>query len=126
MSALPWFINCRIYFLHQRVMQKALQLAFFFYLPQALRPVSGRICRIVHLPVKSWGNNSTDTCLPRLAELILWKELQKTNQTEFRVAKVIKKKVNKLYVKWKGLIQWNLPIADIPNSGHALNSGQNV
>ena len=30
------------------------------------------------------------------------KELQKTNQEEFRVGKVIKKKGNKLYVKWKG------------------------
>ena len=30
------------------------------------------------------------------------KELQKTNQQEFRTEKVIKKKGNKLYVKWKG------------------------
>ena len=30
------------------------------------------------------------------------KELQKTNQKEFRVEKVIKRKTNKLYVKWKG------------------------
>ena len=30
------------------------------------------------------------------------KELQKTNQTEFRVEKVIKKKGDNLYVKWKG------------------------
>ena len=30
------------------------------------------------------------------------KELQKTNQQEFRIEKVIKKKGNKLYVKWKG------------------------
>ena len=30
------------------------------------------------------------------------KELQKTNQKEFRTEKVIKKKRNKLYVKWKG------------------------
>ena len=29
------------------------------------------------------------------------KELQKTNQTEFRVEKVIKRKGDKLYVKWK-------------------------
>ena len=30
------------------------------------------------------------------------KELQKANQKEFRVEKVIKKNGNKLYVKWKG------------------------
>ena len=29
------------------------------------------------------------------------KELQKTNQKEFRIEKVIKKKGNKLYVKYK-------------------------
>ena len=30
------------------------------------------------------------------------KELQKTDEKEFRIEKVIKKKGNKLYVKWKG------------------------
>ena len=30
------------------------------------------------------------------------KELQKTNQKNFRIEKVIKRKGNKLYVKWKG------------------------
>ena len=30
------------------------------------------------------------------------KELQKTNQQTFRIEKVIKRKGNKLYVKWKG------------------------
>ena len=30
------------------------------------------------------------------------KELQKKNQQEFRIEKVIKKEGNKLYVKWKG------------------------
>ena len=30
------------------------------------------------------------------------KELQKTNQEEFRIEKVTKKKRKKLYVKWKG------------------------
>ena len=30
------------------------------------------------------------------------KELQKTNQKEFRIEKVVKKKDNKLYLKWKG------------------------
>ena len=30
------------------------------------------------------------------------KELQRTNQKEFRIEKTIKRKGNKLYVKWKG------------------------
>ena len=30
------------------------------------------------------------------------KELQKTNQEEFRIEKIIKRKGNKIYVKWKG------------------------
>ena len=30
------------------------------------------------------------------------RELQKTNQTQFRVEKILKAKGNKLYVKWKG------------------------
>ena len=30
------------------------------------------------------------------------KELKKTNQQEFRIEKVIKRKGDQLYVKWKG------------------------
>ena len=30
------------------------------------------------------------------------KELQKTNQEEFRIEKAIKRKGNRIYVKWKG------------------------
>ena len=36
------------------------------------------------------------------AEEIYEKELQKTNQKEFRIEKVLKRKGDKLYVKWKG------------------------
>ena len=35
-------------------------------------------------------------------KLLEHEELQKTNQEEFGVEKKIKKKGNKLYVKWKG------------------------
>ena len=35
-------------------------------------------------------------------ELFTKNNCKKTNQKEFRVAKVIKRKGNKLYVKWKG------------------------
>ena len=34
--------------------------------------------------------------------IFFWKQLLKTHQKEFRVEKVIKRKYNKLYVKWKG------------------------
>ena len=32
------------------------------------------------------------------------KELQKTSQKEFRIEKVLQKKGDKLYVKWKGYV----------------------
>ena len=34
------------------------------------------------------------------------KELQKINQKEFRVEKLVKRKDGKLYVKWKGYNNW--------------------
>ena len=37
-----------------------------------------------------------------LLEVFMKKEFQKTNQEEFRIEKVIKRKDDKLYVKWKG------------------------
>ena len=36
-----------------------------------------------------------------IIEIFYEKELQNTNQQEFRIEKVIKRKDNKLYVKWK-------------------------
>ena len=36
------------------------------------------------------------------AETLYKKELQKTDQEEFRIEKLIKRKGNKLYVKWIG------------------------
>ena len=38
----------------------------------------------------------------KLLEHFMKKELQNTNQKEFRIEKVIKRKSDKLYVKWKG------------------------
>ena len=37
-----------------------------------------------------------------ILKMLYEKEMQTTNQTEFRVEKVIKEKGDKLYVKWKG------------------------
>ena len=38
----------------------------------------------------------------KLLERFTKNELQKTNQEDFRVKKLIKKKDDKLYIKWKG------------------------
>ena len=49
-----------------------------------------------------WTNVISDLNGKEIAGSFYEKELQKTNQKEFRIEKVIKKKGNKLYVKWKG------------------------
>ena len=38
----------------------------------------------------------------KIIETFYEKELQKTNQKEFRIEKAIKRKGDKLFVKWKG------------------------
>ena len=38
----------------------------------------------------------------KIVEMFHKNELQKTNQKEFRIEKVINRKGDKLYVKWKG------------------------
>ena len=40
--------------------------------------------------------------LKKLLEHFMKKKMQKTSQEEFRIEKVINKKGDKLYVKWKG------------------------
>ena len=42
--------------------------------------------------------------LKKLLEHFMKKKMQKTSQEEFRIEKVINKKGDKLYVKWKGQI----------------------
>ena len=42
----------------------------------------------------------------KLLEHFMKKELQKTNQQEFRTERLIKRKGDKLYVKWKGYDHW--------------------
>ena len=44
----------------------------------------------------------TDLNGEEIIETFFEKELQKTYQQEFRIEKLIKKKGEKLYVKWKG------------------------
>ena len=49
-----------------------------------------------------WTYVSSDLNGEEIVGSFYEKKLQKTNQKEFRIEKVIKKKGNKLYVKWKG------------------------
>ena len=50
-----------------------------------------------------WTYGISDLSDDKIIETFYEKELQKkTNKKQFRVEKVIKKEVTKLYVKWKG------------------------
>ena len=48
------------------------------------------------------GHFISDLNGEKIIETFYEKELQKTNQQEFRIEKIIKRKGDKLYVKWKG------------------------
>ena len=49
-----------------------------------------------------WTYTINDLNGEKVIETFYEKELQKTNQKEFRIEKVLKRKGDKLYVKWKG------------------------
>ena len=49
-----------------------------------------------------WTYVINDLNVEEIIGTLIEKELQKANQEEFRIQKVVKKKGNKLYVKWKG------------------------
>ena len=48
-----------------------------------------------------WTYVISDTNAEEIVGTFYKKELQKTNQKKFRIEKVVKRKGNKLYVKWK-------------------------
>ena len=49
-----------------------------------------------------WAYVISDFNGEKIVEIFYKTEQQKTNQRDFRVGKVIKRKGDKLYVKWKG------------------------
>ena len=49
-----------------------------------------------------WTYNISDLNGEQIIGIFYEKELQKTNQKEFRIKKVLKRKGDQLYVKWKG------------------------
>ena len=58
------------------------------------------VCKIKN--TVSWTYVINDLNGDEIIGTFYQKELQKTNQQEFRIEKVIKRKGDKLYVKWKG------------------------
>ena len=57
------------------------------------------ICKIKN--TVTWTYVINDLNVEEIIGIFYEKELQKTNQKEFRIEKVLKKKGDKLYVKWK-------------------------
>ena len=49
-----------------------------------------------------WAYIINDLNDEEISGIIYEKELQKTNRAKFRIEKVIKRKDDKLYIKWKG------------------------
>ena len=49
-----------------------------------------------------WTYEINDLDGERIIRILYEKELQRADQKEFRITKVIKRKGNKLYIKWKG------------------------
>ena len=70
-----------------------------------MKPVdlkSKHILTIVKKLIMRINNVVNDLNREEMVGTFFEKELQKTNQKEIRIEKVIKRKGNKLYVKWKG------------------------
>ena len=57
---------------------------------------------LVKLKTISWTYVVSDLNSGKIIESFYEKELQKASQEEFRIEKVLKRKGDKLYVKWKG------------------------
>ena len=53
-----------------------------------------------------WTYNVSDLNGKEIAGSFYEKELQKNSQKEFRIEKSLKRKADKLYVKWKGYNNW--------------------
>ena len=57
---------------------------------------------LVKLKIQFLGVVISDLNGEEITESFYEKELQKTSQEKFRIEKVLKRKGDKLYVKWKG------------------------
>ena len=60
-----------------------------------------KVLLLQKLKILSCGQVVSDLNSEKIVGTFYEKELQKINQREFRIEKVIKRKGDKLYVKWK-------------------------
>ena len=77
---------------------------FKMYLQRVIHLIGVKKCLLLK-KIKNtvpWTYAVSDLNDEEIVECFYEKELQKTNQNKFRIEKVIKRKGNKLYVKWKG------------------------
>ena len=57
---------------------------------------------LIKLKIYPWTYAISDMNGEKITGSFYEKELQKTNQKEFRIEKIITRKGDKLYLKWKG------------------------
>ena len=73
-----------------------------FLLKDMLQIGQKKFLLLVKLKTISWTYVVNDLNSGKIIESFYEKELQKASQEEFRIEKVLKRKGDKLYVKWKG------------------------
>ena len=64
--------------------------------------IQKKVLLLVKLKIQFRGLVVSDLSGEEITGSFCEKELQKTSQKEFRIEKVIRRKGDKLYVKWKG------------------------
>ena len=72
------------------------------FLQKAMFQIGLKFLRFIRLKTVLSRYVISDLKEEEIAEKFYAKELQKTNQKDFRVEKVIKRKCDKIYVKWQG------------------------
>ena len=73
-----------------------------FLLKDTCQIVLKKILLVVKLKIQFHGHNVINDLNGEEIIGTFYEELQKADQKEFRIEKVLKKKGDKLYVKWKG------------------------
>ena len=73
-----------------------------FLLKYTLQIGQKKLLLLVKLKIQFFGHVVSDLNGEEIIGIFYEKELQKTSQEKFRIEKVLKRKGDKLYVKWKG------------------------